>query len=251
MSNVFISVVSHGHFNEIKEIGCLAELSKLFNVILKTNSDEGIEEYCFDNGIVPIKKAQGIGFGANNNVVFEYCNDFLNMKDEDVFIILNPDVIITTDSVLDLISEMKNHGSKIATVNLFKDSDLKIYDNSIRRFPNLMTFIKSFILGKNDSIYDKSKITTPKFIDWSSGAFIAIKAIHYKKLNGFDENYFMYCEDIDLCYRSKQEGESVLYLPNISAIHFAAHNNRKLLSKHFYWHLKSVFRFLITSKIFK
>ncbi|EGR0068335.1 glycosyltransferase family 2 protein, partial [Vibrio parahaemolyticus] len=115
MSNVFISVVSHGHFNEIKEIGCLAELSKLFNVILKTNSDEGIEEYCFDNGIVPIKKAQGIGFGANNNVVFEYCNDFLNMKDEDVFIILNPDVIITTDSVLDLISEMKNHGSKIAT----------------------------------------------------------------------------------------------------------------------------------------
>ncbi|EGR3506856.1 glycosyl transferase family 2, partial [Vibrio parahaemolyticus] len=81
--------------------------------------------------------------------------------------------------------------------------------------------------------------------------FIAIKAIHYKKLNGFDENYFMYCEDIDLCYRSKQEGESVLYLPNISAIHFAAHNNRKLLSKHFYWHLKSVFRFLITSKIFK
>ena len=45
---------------------------------------------------------------------------------------------------------------------------------------------------------------------------------YYRQLNGFDERYFMYCEDIDICYRScKIHGKRVMYFPNIKAVHLS------------------------------
>ncbi len=43
-------------------------------------------------------------------------------------------------------------------------------------------------------------------MEWVAGSFIAFKSSSYRKVQGFDENYFMYCEDIDICYRAKSQG---------------------------------------------
>ncbi|EBA4721521.1 glycosyltransferase family 2 protein, partial [Salmonella enterica] len=75
---------------------------------------------------------------------------------------------------------------------------------------------------------------------------LIFKAEFFSKLNGFNEKYFMYCEDIDICWRAnKIYNTSVLYLPQYVGVHLAQFNNRKILSRHFLWHIKSIILFLM------
>lgn len=245
--NIFISVISHGHSELINKLECLAELSEEFNVVVKSNKPQD----CFDDinrksNFHWLNGDYGLGFGHNNNIVYEHCRKLLGMLEEDYFIVLNPDVIIEAGEILNLVEKMNVNSSKISAINLFKDNNKSIYDYSIRNFPSFSQFVQSFLGFENRAILDKSKLNTPTYVDWAAGSFLAFKASHYAELNGFDENYFMYCEDIDMCYRSQLFGERVLYFPEIKAIHLAKHANRKLVSKHFYWHVKSVIRFLLT-----
>ncbi|MBT0395900.1 glycosyltransferase family 2 protein [Morganella morganii subsp. morganii] len=244
---MFISVVSHNHFDIIKKINCLNKLSIAFNVILKSNiEDKPLEKWCLDNKIHYFESISPVGFGENNNDIFDYCIDKLGMTSDDYFIILNPDIYIEESSISQLISSMCLDKTQFAAINLFKDSSMSISDPSIRRYPKLSDFIISFFLKRNRTIIDKDKITSPVFVEWAAGSFLAISAKAYMDANGFDTSYFMYCEDIDLCYRLKKYHKiNLKYFPSICAIHLAQHKNRNVFSKHFYWHLKSTIRFLL------
>ncbi|MBM7343768.1 glycosyltransferase [Pantoea coffeiphila] len=246
--NIYISVVSHGHAEMIKQINCLPQLAKQFNVVLKCNKPqdaEALSDWCADNNIVIIKSDYGLGFGKNNNFVFDYCQQKLSMQGEDIFIVLNPDLYITAEQIAELVENMQRDRVAFAAINLFKNDEKTIYDNSIRKFPTLKDFFQSFIFGVNKCIIDKSKVFAPTPVDWTAGSFMALKASHYQQLSGFNEKYFMYCEDIDLCYRSQLLKVPVVYYPTIHALHFAKHANRSVFSRHFMWHLQSTFRFLI------
>lgn len=244
---VFVSVVSHGHNSIIKELGCLIGLKSEFTIVLKNNIESDCSLYdCLSFPYYVLNEKFALGFAENNNFVFDYCKKNLGMRGGDYFIVLNPDVVIDKKTLNLLVDTMKREEVLISSINLFKDYDENIYDNSIRKFPSLWQFISSFLIDKNSSILDKREILKPTNIDWAAGSFLAFKASHYEKLGGFDENYFMYCEDVDICYRSMQMNVPVMYYPQFKALHLAKHANRKLFSKHFYWHLSSVIRFLMT-----
>ena len=244
---VFISVVSHGHAEIIKKLDCLPSLSSEFKIIIKCNKPGDSELFvnyanCHDMYI--LDESYGLGFGNNNNYVFNYCTKHLGMHDDDFFIVLNPDVKIDVSSLSNLIELMKGEERYLAAINLYKNPDMTIFDNSVRKFPEFMDFFLSFMLRKNSVLYDKEKIFLPTDVEWAAGSFLAFKVSHYKLLNGFSDKYFMYCEDIDICYRSHLYAVPVRYYPNIKAIHFAKHANRSVLSKHFWWHVTSIVKFL-------
>ncbi|HCL6625632.1 TPA: glycosyltransferase family 2 protein [Citrobacter amalonaticus] len=245
---MFISIVSHGHAELIINLKCLSRLSAEHEVILTDNVGESILEiYCRNNNIHYIKNNPKKGFGENNNQNFKYAINKLEMKPDDYFVVLNPDVLIEPESMAEVINIVRSNDVSISTINLVKPNNA--YDCNIRKFPTFFNFIESYLFGKNSTIIDKSKITSDQYVDWASGSFLAIKAITYEKVGGFDERYFMYCEDLDLCKRiSKITQEKVFYINSIKAIHHAAHNNRRLFSKHFLWHLKSVLRYCLISK---
>lgn len=244
---IYISVISHGHSDLINQLSCLSSLSSAYQIVIKSNkSKDSFYNLIASKNLYWIDEKYNCGFGHNNNIVFEYCCSERGMTVDDYFIVLNPDVVITSNQIEQLINDMILNDVKLSAINLFKDTDCTIYDNSIRKFPSLIQFTKSFLGLGNSSILDKSKVLTPMQVDWAAGSFLAFKASHYAELGGFDENYFMYCEDIDICYRSHLIGERVTYFPEIKALHLAKHANRRLFSKHFYWHLTSVLRFLFT-----
>lgn len=214
---------------------------------MKLNKEEtNLIGYLESNNIKYIDEENlyGLGFG-HNNIVFEYCKSELLMNDQDYFLVVNPDLVSTSIMIKKLVSMMAASNTKIAGVNLIKDSIHTIYDNSVRSFPTLIQFIKSF-LGMDSTIIDKSLVKKEQKVDWIAGYFLAFKSSHYAKLKGFDERYFMYCEDIDICFRSKQQGEPIVFFPQIKMQHLAEHANRRIFSKHFYWHVTSVIRFLFT-----
>ncbi len=242
---VFISVVSHGHEALIKELGCLVELSRDFNVIVKSNkAGEDFSNEIFNTNFYWINESYGCGFGENNNIVFDYCRNKLKLKNSDYFIVLNPDVVISSEAIFRLLDYMNSDGIYLSAINLYKDNEFSIYDPSIRMFPSLIQFCCSFLGIGNSTIINKDTINVPTDIDWAAGSFLAFKALHYIELSGFDKRYFMYCEDIDICFRSKMLCKPVKYYPDVKAVHLAKHANRSVFSKHFYWHVSSVVKFL-------
>ncbi|MFS1510732.1 MULTISPECIES: glycosyltransferase family 2 protein [unclassified Vibrio] len=242
---VYISVVSHGSDEVIKKLKCLEVLVDKFIVIVKSNTPCEDLSFLCGNDFHWIDSDYGRGFGENNNIVFDYCLNDLGMNSDDIFIVLNPDVLILHAEILKLVDSMLYYKDSIASINLYRDVDLSIEDCSIRRFPNLLMLAKSLLGNTDGYVLNKREILIPTSVDWAAGSFLAFKSSHYKRLGGFDTGYFMYCEDIDICYRSYFLGEAVRYYPDIKAVHLAAHNNRKIFSKHFYWHIKSSLHFLL------
>jgi N-acetylglucosaminyl-diphospho-decaprenol L-rhamnosyltransferase len=242
---IFVSVISHAHGDLIDKLECLNQLSSNFTVVVKSNCPgDNFLHYNDCNNFFWLNESYNLGFGQNNNYVFDFCKKELSMKDTDFFVVLNPDVSISVHMLERLILAMAETRSELAAINLYKDFNLTNYDNSIRNFPSFKDFFKSFLFKVNNTILDKRIFKAPTAVDWAAGSFLAFRSRLYSKLDGFDETFFMYCEDIDICKRSKGLGFPVIYYPDILAVHIAQHSNQKFLSKHFFWHIRSIFRYL-------
>lgn len=246
--SIYIAIVSHGHSDLIRELGTVKELAECLNIciaVLDNLGEASLEAFCDSNNIDYLLNNLPLGFGTNNNKIYSFLKNKHFIKPDDYFVILNPDVIIDCSMIKLLVEQMGCEGSLVGTCNLFKDYEFKVFDNSIRSYPSFFDFFKSFLLGENPTIIDKSKYFEPMSVDWAAGSFLCFKAGHYEKLGGFDQRYFMYCEDIDICLRSdKLFNEKVMYFPNVYALHLAKHSNRSLFSRHFFWHVKSIARYL-------
>lgn len=154
---------------------------------------------------------------------------------------LNPDIEISLESISSLLTEFQHTQTDIAAINLFKNRAMTEYDNSIRHYPKLLNPFKTLLRLPRKDFYNKSVIKQPIKIEWAAGSFLMFKASCYQELKGFDEKYFMYFEDADICTRANLKGYDVMYFPNIKAVHFTSHQNRKLFSKHFIWYWRSSF----------
>jgi N-acetylglucosaminyl-diphospho-decaprenol L-rhamnosyltransferase len=248
---LFISIVNHNHDDLISANLALKQVAKHHKVIIKSNSlaSEGLKTYCHQSGIEIIQGRKNKGFSENNNEIFNFCTSNYKMDDDDYFLVINPDVTISNDEINRLIKLACKEKSDISSINLYKDKDKTIYDNSIRHHPKLSSPIRTMFKIKRNDIYDKSKILSPQKIEWAAGSFLLFKASCYTTLNGFDEKYFMYFEDADICRRANNLGMFVMYFPQIKAIHYASHKNRAIFSRHFIWYLQSSLRYHL--KFFK
>ncbi|SJN57305.1 Rhamnosyltransferase WbbL [Vibrio ruber DSM 16370] len=247
---LFISVVNHNHDTLICEHGTLKNLAKKYNVILKSNTipSKKLIKHCQENNIHLITNHQYKGFGTNNNDIFIYASSQLKMNSDDYFLVLNPDLIIDEVAISKLLILADHFNADISAINLYKDITKKEYDYSIRHYHSLFSTLKSLLGFKRNDFYDKKHIKKPIPIEWAAGSFLLFKFDCYYELKGFDEEYFMYFEDADICKRANDKGFRIIYFPQIEAIHLAAHDNRKLFSKHFKWYLLSMLKY---HKIFK
>lgn len=245
---LYISIVNHNHDDLICSNENLIEIANQHSVVIKSNTtaSDHLINFCITNKIVLLQGNTIKGFGENNNDVFQHIKSKSN-PEKDFFLILNPDVFISLQNINELLRQVERYNSDISAINLFKDSEKKTFDNSIRYFPNLLNPIKSLLNIKRNDFYDKSMIKNPHNIDWAAGSFLLIRCNVFQKLEGFDSRYFMYYEDADLCRRAHKLGFTVKYFPEITAIHLAQHQNRKILSKHFYYYCCSFIRYFLKS----
>ncbi|UPT57282.1 glycosyltransferase [Dickeya zeae] len=245
---LYISVVSHNSDTLIIENDILSKLAEDFSVVLKCNTPAtaSLIEYTKKAAITLLDQNYGLGFAQNNNFVYDYCSRTLNMSDSDQFLVLNPDVLIDKNELAELYAIVQQDKPDICTINLFKDKDKRQVEDSIKKFPSLLTpWIAMFKKSRPDT-YDKSKINAPMCIDWAAGSFLLFQAGIYKRLNGFNEKFFMYFEDVDICRRAKEKGLNIIYYPELKAVHLGAYSNRKIFSQHFKWYMRSYLRYHFT-----
>ena len=248
MTKLYISIVSHDHDEMIINNVYNKKIAAMENVIfiIKDNvSSKRLLDFCKSNNILYIDKPLHVGFGENNNVAFNYAINH-GMEESDWFAVINPDVIITDIEVENLLLSLSLEKTELLTINLYQDLEKGVFDNSLRKFPTWKNFFNLFLGQPANVAYDKKELLDKDDVDWAAGSFLIFKASLYKKLNGFSNKYFMYYEDVDICYRAKKYcNQSVSFLKNIKAIHIGAYANRNILSKHFRWYLKSFLIFLL------
>lgn len=179
-------------------------------------------------------------FNEKNGGFAYAMNRGLAVANGDILIILNPDVQIKFGFV-----DMVNYLGKCNNIGIIApkliDKDGKVQD-SYRNFITPISFLKRNLLrllcGEREPIVPVSSVN----VDWVIGAFMMMSRESYEAVNGLDENYFLYCEDMDLCRRMHLAGYSVVYYPEACGQYVGTRSARK--SRKFAWiFLKSLFRY--------
>lgn len=252
---IHVAIISHGHEELLisSSLGGLAGAHQEIKVWIKDNkpaSNNRLKNYCESNQIFYTDISPGLGFGHNNNFLFDLIRAQHGFSESDIFLVMNPDITVKAETVLKLAQTMKQNDHRMATLNLYRDTDHRTYDTNIRHFPGILSILKMPFVHSFSQTYNKDTIAASGIktfvVEWASGAFLAFTPEHYQALAGFDASYFMYFEDVDICYRSQKDfRQAIHYYPDLTAVHTAAHKNRNIASQHARWFFHSFFKFLV------
>ncbi len=234
--NITLSIVSHGQ-------------NALVNQLL-----EDIQRYCADRVALvltenipdstplatgaltcPVERTLNNhvkGFGANHNAAFSRCRT-------PFFCVANPDIRLPSDPFPSLLPALADSGVAVAGP-LVRSPDGRIED-SARQFPTVTSLLRKFLVDRREPDYPTDR--GPLRVDWLAGMFMLFRGDAYRSIGGFDEAYFLYYEDVDLCHRLAATGKAAVYEPRTEIIHDARRASRREpgLALH---HLRSSLRFL-------
>lgn len=242
MKKIYLSITSHDDDDLIKEnffnIPKVCGVFEIILMIIDNTNSYALEKSCKENGIRYYTDDITRGYGENNNKNFQLSN----ASDEDIFIVCNPDIILQIDQIEEFFNAIIKENADIYGVKVYESKDLSTFSSHNRNFPCLLDPLISLIFKKKLFVNDADSYSHP---DWIGGAFMAFKASSYKRLNGFDESYFMYYEDTDICHRAKLMNMTITYNPKYYIVHEAKRAGRKIFSKPFFWNLTSMVKYFV------
>ena len=168
----------------------------------------------------------------------------------DLIVICNPDIVWQADTLEKMVAEMESQPTVGIVGPRLLNNDRSTYP-SARAFPGIRIGIGHALLG---DLWRTNPWTTrylgtqegsePRIVDWLSGACLMIRAETFTSIDGFDEGYFMFVEDVDLCFRAKKEGWRSLFVPDAVLTHSGAHSTGPRLAEMVKAHHLSMRKFL-------
>jgi len=188
--------------------------------------------------VIYLHTQQNLGFGRGHN----YILDDIKAERSQYHLILNPDVYFDEQVVPLLIQGMKQF-EKVGLIGPKIEYPNGEFQLSIRRFPKpqdlfirrISTLRKLFKTRFDKSHYLDKNLSRPRMVDSIAGCFQLFKTDVYLEINGFDERYFMYMEDIDICKKVIANGQKILFYPYSKATHYyekGSTKNFRLLIAH-------------------
>ena len=216
-------------------------LSKKLYVIDNSPSNE-FKNKIQNDSVEYIYSNKNLGFGKGHNSILH------KLSSENKFhLILNPDVSFHPEILEKLVLKMESNESisMIAPRVLNTNNEL-LY--TARRYPSLFELIfrflgifKKFTTTGEYKNQNHKQSFSPDFVQ---GSFMLFKTEDLLRLEGFDERYFMYMEDVDICRKIDLSGKRKLYFPATEIIH----THRKGSSKEFrlfFIHISSIIKYFI------
>ena len=216
-------------------------LSKKLYIIDNSPSNE-FKNKIQNDSVEYIYSNKNVGFGKGHNSILHKLT-----SENKYHLILNPDVRFHPEILEKLVLKMESNESfsMIAPRVLNSNNEL-LY--TARRYPSLFELIfrflgifKKFTIRGEYKNQNHKKSFSPDFVQ---GSFMLFKTEDLLRLKGFDERYFMYMEDVDICRKIDLSGKRKLYFPATEIIH----THRKGSSKEFrlfFIHISSIIKYFI------
>lgn len=237
LQEITLSVVSHGQTGLVNQL--LQDLRPLARGRLRAVVTINIPEATALAGadaplpVEVIVNRHAKGFGANHNAAFERCRT-------PYFCVANPDIRLAADPFPALVEQLANPAAGVA--GPLVRSALGGVEDSARRFPTAASLLKKLFVDRRKPDYPTDRGALE--VDWVAGMFMLFNADAYRRVGGFDEAFFLYYEDVDICRRLARAGKRVIYDPRAEVVHAARRASRRDL-RHARYHAASLLRFLL------
>jgi len=222
--NISVIIVTYNNEKTIKKcIDAILKYSPGAEVIIVDNASE--DRTCEIVGkfrqVILIESTTNLGFAKANNLGIKKANGSF-------FVFLNPDAYLTNQGDLEKLRDALIENSDYGLIGPRLISlDGKV-QKSVRRLPTAWKAFQEYILG-TESAYDfyQPKCTHLCEVESVTGACMIVHENLFKKLKGFDEKYFLYFEDLELCKSVKNKGFKVGYLPEVKIQHLVGVSGNK------------------------
>ncbi len=231
-----IIIINFNLSNEVKN--CIDSLLKVFKnpnyeiILIDNNSEDRSIDKIADNFKETLAERftfliseKNIGFG-------NACNLATQKSVGNVLFFLNPDTVINEDFLEKIKNELEDPKYPIGIIGL-NVSKSRLFDYSAGYFPNLFIevlnivsigrFVEAFYVRMKTQFVNRKRVK----VDWVMGAAFFIKRELFNSVNGFDHDYFLYFEEMDLCKRIKNKGFSIIYFPRININHIGSLSTKK------------------------
>ncbi len=191
-----------------------------------------------------LRQDTNTGFAAGNNRAF-------SISRGRYLLTLNPDTIVHPKAISALMTFADNHPQAAVVGPKVLNQDGSI-QHSARKFPTLAAgLFRNSIL---DRIFPNNKFTRdylqsnwdhadPREVDWLSGCALLLRRSSACDLKGFDEDYYMYVEDMDICWRAHKAGWGVWFCPSAEITHKKARASDLIPNRMIYQHHRSMYTF--------
>jgi GT2 family glycosyltransferase len=234
--DITLSVVSHRQNTLVNQL--LEDLARVCSdrvaVVITQNVPDDVE-LRVPAGLPAqrILNGQVKGFGANHNAAFKHCTT-------PYFCVANPDIRLPADPFPPLVESLE-HAALAGPLVRSPDGNV---EDSARRFPTAGSLLKKLLAEKRKPDYPAG--AGPQQVDWLAGMFIVFRREAFEAVGGFDEAYFLYYEDVDICRRlQRRRGSRAIWDPRAEVVHEARRASRRdlRLARH---HAASLLRFLFS-----
>lgn len=208
-------------------------------IVVDNASTDGSPEAISNlDGVKLINNKNNIGFaGANNQGI--------RIAKGRYVLLLNSDTIISDNLLKEMVlwmdrkpkagiatCSLKNKNGSIQGTGGFFPTLPRVFSwMTIQDLPFVDRLIKPFHPARPKSFAGETEFyKRQRELDWITGAFMLIRKDVFEKAGLFDEDYFMYAEDVDFCYRVKKQDWKIWYLPQWSIIHYGGASGSTRLS---------------------
>lgn len=230
--SVTVSIVSHGQWAMVRPL--IDQLhahcrSSVARIVVTVNIPEAAHvPVDWDLPMDIVHNAEPHGFGANHNAAFRQCASAW-------FLVLNPDIRLDGDLIAPLIASAKPEAG-LLTLRIKEPG--KDEPEPYRALLTPLELLRRRSPGHRP----------PGQPAWVAGMFMLLRRDAFAQVGGFDERYFMYCEDFDLCARLQLAGWKLQVAEHLSVVHDARRASNRSL-RPLAWHVRSLAR-LWTSDAF-
>lgn len=221
MQPVDVVVVSYNSSETLRAcVEPLCGVDRTAVIVVDNASPDGSLATITDLPVDAVPLSTNLGFGHGCNVGWRRGNS-------PAVLFLNPDARIDATS-LRLLADVLADDARVGIVGPRIVDELGSLDYSIRRFPRLLsTYAQALFLHRltpraawvDEVVRDSVRYEAPGEVEWISGACMLVRRSVLEALDGFDEGFFLYCEDKDLCRRAWNDGSTVSYEPRAQALH--------------------------------
>lgn len=194
-------------------------------------------------GVEVIALDRNVGFGAGANAGAARTST-------PYVIVLNPDLEVepgATKTLVDVLDQQPDVGVVAPRI---ETPDGRLYP-SARTFPDLADAAGHAFLHfvwRTNPFSRRYKMldwdhTTARDVDWVAGTHMVVRRSAWDEVGGFDESFFMYLEDVDLCWRMKQRGWRTRYEPAARVVHAIGRSTDQTPYRMIAAHHRSLFRY--------